>query len=416
MKRLLGPALLSALMCAAQPALSESPRSVALVLDASGSMNAKLPDGQTRIDAAKKAVADLVSRMDTTTRLALRAYGHQSPTAEEGLQGHRAAGRLRAGRFEPGRGRRQAQALQARGYTPITYALTAAAQDMACGRKRRAHRRARQRRAGDLRQRPVRRGAGAGRGRCEARHPHDRLRRRRRRAHAAAVHRQCRARQLFRRQQCGGSVVDARQGGGHQGRSAGQTTTSTTVRVAKQTPSRIVIKNTWAGVSHPVTRAEDGQQVADINGAVGHADVPPGLYNVSFPNGVWRGVEVKPGETTELEVGLLKIEGGPSDIKGYVITRSRDRRGRHAPRRDHLAAADAGPLQHHALARSAGRASRSPPASTTVLNPARIVISGNTPASIASRPATAARPEKSQYCSACRSRRAATSSTSKGRR
>ena len=32
---------------------SESERSIALVLDASGSMNAKLPDRTTRIDAAK---------------------------------------------------------------------------------------------------------------------------------------------------------------------------------------------------------------------------------------------------------------------------------------------------------------------------------------------------------------------------
>ena len=68
-----------------------------------------------------------------------------------------------------------------------------------------------------------------------------------------------------------------------------------------------------------MTRAEDGHQVADINGAVGHEEVPPGIYNVSFSNGLWRGVEVKPGETTVLEVGLLRIEGGASDLKGYVI-------------------------------------------------------------------------------------------------
>jgi len=63
-----------------------------------------------------------------------------------------------------------------------------------------------------------------------------------------------------------------------------------------------------------VTRAEDGVQVADINGAVGHAEVPPGIYNVGFLNGLWRGLEVKPGETTTIEVGLLRIKGGPSDI------------------------------------------------------------------------------------------------------
>jgi hypothetical protein len=39
-----------------QPAIAETGRSIALVLDASGSMNAQLPEGTTRIDAAKAAV------------------------------------------------------------------------------------------------------------------------------------------------------------------------------------------------------------------------------------------------------------------------------------------------------------------------------------------------------------------------
>ena len=81
MKRLIGSAMLLVAMFATSPAVAQS--STLLVLDASGSMNARLPDGQTRIDAAKKAVADLVSRMDPNTRLALRAYGHQSPTQKK---------------------------------------------------------------------------------------------------------------------------------------------------------------------------------------------------------------------------------------------------------------------------------------------------------------------------------------------
>jgi len=50
--------------------------SVALVLDASGSMNAKLPEGKTRIDAAKLAVTDLVGKLRGDVRLWLCAYGH----------------------------------------------------------------------------------------------------------------------------------------------------------------------------------------------------------------------------------------------------------------------------------------------------------------------------------------------------
>src|SRR5512145_83394 len=55
-------------------------RSIALILDASGSMNAKLAAGGTRIDAAKAAVAAFVAKLDPATRIAYRVYGHQSPT------------------------------------------------------------------------------------------------------------------------------------------------------------------------------------------------------------------------------------------------------------------------------------------------------------------------------------------------
>ena len=74
---------LSALLLIALPievSLADTSRSIALVLDASGSMKARLPDGVTRIDAAKAAVADVVGKLAPETRLALRVYGHQSPT------------------------------------------------------------------------------------------------------------------------------------------------------------------------------------------------------------------------------------------------------------------------------------------------------------------------------------------------
>ena len=65
---------------AADPVLAQANRSVVLVLDASGSMNARLANGQTRIEAAKIAVAELAREMDGETRLSLWAYGHQAPT------------------------------------------------------------------------------------------------------------------------------------------------------------------------------------------------------------------------------------------------------------------------------------------------------------------------------------------------
>jgi hypothetical protein len=315
MKRLIGSAILFATMVAASAAPAQN--STLLVLDASGSMNARLPDGQTRIDAAKKAVADLVSRMDPSTRLALRTYGHQSPTQQKDCKDTA----LLVG-FAPLASNRaevvaQAQALQARGYTPITHALTAAAQDIAseesgervivlvsdgqetCASDPCIAARALAAADAKLVIHTIGFGVGA----------------------ATRTQLQCIA-NVAR-----GSYFDANSAAGltstlgkaAQTKAAEQKKTSTTVKVAKKTPSRILIKNTYAGAGHPVTRAEDGVEVVSINGAVGHAEVPPGIYNVSFSNGLWRGVEVKPGETTVIEVGLLRIEGGANDLNGYNI-------------------------------------------------------------------------------------------------
>src|SRR5262249_37393612 len=73
-----GAPALAAVCILTGPALAEAGRSIAVVLDASGSMNTKLPDGQTRMEAAKAAVAELAGKLTDDTRLALRVYGHQS--------------------------------------------------------------------------------------------------------------------------------------------------------------------------------------------------------------------------------------------------------------------------------------------------------------------------------------------------
>jgi hypothetical protein len=352
--------------------LAQGPeRSVSLVLDASGSMNAKLPDGQTRIDAAKKAVADLVTRMDASTRLGLRAYGHQSETR---LHDCKDTAQLVA--FAPVASNKadvvaRAQALQARGYTPITFALTAAAQDITaeesgertivlvsdgqetCAGDPCVAARALAAADAKLVIHTIGFGVGA----------------------AARTQLQCIA-NVAR-----GSYFDASSAadlsstlGKAAVTKAAQTATSAVVKVQKQQPSRILIKNTWAGASHPIVRAEDGLKVADINGAVGHEAVPPGIYNVTFPNGLWRGVEVKPNETTELEVGLLQIEDGSGDINGYVI--SDVETGETVMPRKVFAALPLMPGRFNIAAGNAGWAIEIVPGKTTVLNPARIAVSG----------------------------------------
>jgi Ca-activated chloride channel family protein len=116
---------------AVNSAIADASRSVSLVLDASGSMNAKLSDGQSRLAAAKSAVADLVDKMDGSTRLALRAYGHLSARSEHNCKDTALLVGFDSVSANKGTVAAEAHRIEARGYTPITYALTLAAQDIA---------------------------------------------------------------------------------------------------------------------------------------------------------------------------------------------------------------------------------------------------------------------------------------------
>ena len=301
---------------AADPVLAQANRSVVLVLDASGSMNARLANGQTRVEAAKIAVAELAREMDGETRLSFWAYGHQAPTQRKDCRDTALLVDFAPVATNRGDIAAKARALEARGYTPITRSLTLAAESIS--KEESAERAivlvsdgqetcegdpcvaARTIAAADAKLVIHTIGFGVGA--------------------ASRMQLQCIA-SVAR-----GRYFDAQDSHGLTtvlGQATvtkmAATNTETKVTVKANVPSRIHIKNTWAGASHVVTAADDGRQVADINGAVGQAQVPPGIYNVQFANGTWRGVEVKPGETTLLEIGLLQIEGGASDIGGYTL-------------------------------------------------------------------------------------------------
>lgn len=286
-------------------AARQSARSVALVLDASGSMTAKLPDAATRIDAAKAAVADLVGKLPAETRVALRAYGHQSPTKEKNCQDTAlvvpfdtaSANRAAVTAALPG--------IRAQGYTPITHSLKLAAEDLV-KEESASHAivlvsdgketctgdpcaTARALAAADTRLVIHAIGLGVdGAARYQLRC-------------IASVAR--------------GTYVDAGSAAElHRALSdAAQRGARKTVDVKVAGPGNLRIEGATA-YAHQVLDAATGKKVTEISAVWPEREVPAGIYNVTFDNGVWKGVEVKSGEKTVLRPGQLVIEG--ADLRG----------------------------------------------------------------------------------------------------
>jgi hypothetical protein len=105
-------------------------RSVLLVLDASGSMSQRMPDGRSRLEAAKFAAADVLSKLPLDTRVGLRVYGHQAKTADRNCDDTALVAPLdTVERNREPLGAALAT-VQARGYTPISLSLQRAASDL----------------------------------------------------------------------------------------------------------------------------------------------------------------------------------------------------------------------------------------------------------------------------------------------
>jgi hypothetical protein len=105
-------------------------KNVALILDASGSMNGRLADGTPKIKAAKNAVRGLVGKIPDDVNLSFRAYGHQHHRSKHNCTDTE----LLVPFGETASVRRsvvgQSDGLKAQGYTPITYVLGLAADDL----------------------------------------------------------------------------------------------------------------------------------------------------------------------------------------------------------------------------------------------------------------------------------------------
>lgn len=304
---------LAALICtglATLPAHAEVDRSIALVLDASGSMKAALPDGKTRMEGAKTAVADFVATLHPDTRLSLRAYGHQSPTAKKDckdtslLTGFDAVAANKTAIVE------QARGLQPQGYTPITYALTLAAKDL--GAEEATARTVVL--VSDGKETCAADPCAAAKALAEA---DARLV-----VHTVGVGVDAVTRSQL---QCvakvaRGSYYDANSTAelaAALGKAAEKGAADEPVKkkqVVITTPKLGKLKMKVAGhFSHDVLNAA-GEKVEQLHTVHQEAQLPPGVYSVKFGNGLWPSIEVKPGETTEIKPGYLEVKPLGSDF------------------------------------------------------------------------------------------------------
>ena len=298
-------------------------KSIALILDASGSMNAKLPEGRTRIEAAKAAVEEIVGKLPTDVRISLRAYGHQSPTSKHDCQDTE----LMVGFDELAANKdsilSKSRSIKAQGYTPITYVIKLAAEDV--GKE-------------DAKPRVVIL-VSDGKETCMG----DPCATAKALADADAslvIHTigfavdsaakyqlQCIARVAR------GKYYDADSAGklaaalGEAAKTeapppppppppAAQQRTTTEIVIAKPKPGKLAMKNADI-LGHKVTEAETDKPVGTLSNTQSIMELPAGFYNVTFGKTAWKSIEVKPGETTTIEPGMIEIKN--ASISGHKV-------------------------------------------------------------------------------------------------
>ena len=284
------------------PALAQScntaDRSVLLVLDASGSMNAKLPNGETRIAVAQRAIKGVAGFIPAQAQLSLRMYGAQSAARQKNCQDTNLAVPFGAASAAGGAITTTVDGAKAQGYTPIAYSLGQAANDFPADAKERVIvlvSDGKETCKGDP---VVAAKALAAKGIT---------------VHTVGfiVDTAARGQLQAIARATGGTYFDA---------PVGPELPDTLKQALNACKTRVVtlppkpqpgkLRTTSATYTHDIINAETGQKVAEFHRMRTQVELPAGIYEVKFGPGSWKGIEVRSGETTTIEPGVLKVEVG----------------------------------------------------------------------------------------------------------
>ena len=275
-------------------------RSVLLILDASGSMNAKLPNGETRIAVAQRATKGVAGFVPAQSQLSLRMYGAQSPASRKNCEDTHLAVPFGAASANADAIATQASAVKAQGYTPIAFALEQAANDFPADAKERIIvlvSDGKETCKGDP---LVAAKALAGKGIT---------------VHTVGfiVDTAARGQLQAIARITGGTYFDA---------PVGPELPDTLKKAFEACKQRVVtlppkpqpgkLRTTSAVFTHDIINSETGEKVATFDRMRQVVDLPAGIYEVKFGPGSWKGIEVRSGETTTIQPGELKVES-PDD-------------------------------------------------------------------------------------------------------
>ncbi|CAG0962808.1 hypothetical protein BURK1_00803 [Burkholderiales bacterium] len=316
-------ALLSCLVLAASPAASAqtcniADRSVLLILDASGSMNARLPNGETRIAVAQRAIKGVAGFVPAQAEISLRMYGAQSAASQKNCQDTHLAVPFGPASANGGAITTTVDSTKAQGYTPIAHSLGQAANDFAAAARERVIvlvSDGKETCQGDP---VVAAKALAARGIT---------------VHTVGfvVDTAARGQLQAIARATGGTYFDAPTGPElpETLKSAlGACKKTVVVIPAKPQPGKLrTTSATWLA-SHAVLNAETGQQVGAFNSSRLEMPLPAGIYEVRFGSASWKGIEVRPGETTTISPGVLKVEAGVFVHATVVDSETGEKHGR----------------------------------------------------------------------------------------
>jgi hypothetical protein len=292
-------------------------RSVLLILDASGSMNAKLPNGETRIAVAQRAIKGVAGFVPAQAQLSLRMYGAQSPASQKNCQDTNLAVPFGPASASGGPITAAVDGAKAQGYTPIAFSLGQAANDFPAGAKERVIvlvSDGKETCQGDP---VVAARALAGKGIT---------------VHTVGfvVDTAARGQLQAIARATGGTYFDAPVGP-ELPDTLKQALNACKARVAtlppRPQPGKLrTTSATWL-TSHAVLNAETGQQVGTLDSAKRELTLPAGIYEVKFGPASWKGIEVRSGETTTIDPGILKVQANVSVHAAVVDSETGEKHG-----------------------------------------------------------------------------------------